>query len=156
MRRLIAVILAAAVLLTGCCPCRPTLKDAILGTYESILRFFGKLQLTPSVFLIGDRDSDDDYTGSYIAFVNGRSGQDVVFGGISTENRSLKITVDIDSEDGSVNVQLRSGDTTKALEIGVNKTDVSGESYITVEYNDFKGKVKIISEAATAKKSPCK
>lgn len=151
MKKIICIIIAAALLFTGCCRCRcseyrPNLKDILLGTYENTLNFLGRLRLTSPPLLIGSREREDAYAGSYIAIPDGESGSDTVFGGISLKTRKLKVSVDIKTLGGSAAVYMTNGGEEAKLAPGEYDVETNGMFYISVKYSGFRGRVEILSE----------
>lgn len=112
----------------------------------------GQTQITDSKDLIGNREVFiDDYAGLYEAACEEDSGRDVIFGGASTEERTLYVSGNIKTESGSASVRIRLNKEVMVLtpdENGNFETKLSLESggnYIMVLYEEFTGTVELRS-----------
>ena len=130
-----------------------SVKDALVGTYGSLVDAAGSWALTPDRSLQGERiRGEDDYTGTYEADYEDYSGTELLFGG-TTLNREAGNTVELscslDIEEGEAAVFLcsgsedpvillsESGDYESTLTVG------SGSTYIGVWGEGASGSVSI-------------
>ena len=153
MKRFLLGIGLLCVLLS-CCACRIT-NDTLRDTrrfLEHAISGFGYSQLTPEQDLIGWRilDESDHYTGFYQSECEGQTGRDVIFGGASFGDRTLRITGKVSAESGSA--LLRIGMNEEVLEIPLTEDTFetecnleSGGNYIMICYQDFTGHVEMSS-----------
>ena len=90
-----------------------TVKEAILGTYESLVDTAGSWALMPEGSLQGERiPGEDDYTGTYAADYEDFSGTELLFGGTTLDRESgdtVEVTCSLAIEGGEAAVFLRSG-----------------------------------------------
>lgn len=127
-------------------------KEFILSRYESFVSALGHAALTPEFLLEGERSfGEDGYVGGYCAELKGKTGEETVFGGTSTEARRLRLLVYIKTESGSAKVKLIKGEKTETVYTDVfGGAEISaeffgGSNYIAVDYESFVGSVSIIS-----------
>ena len=143
--RVIGLVLAAALFMSAH-GCAQITKEAVLGVYEGAISIMGGIAVTPDIFLIGERDNIDGYTGSYTAECTRKTGTDVIFGGTSTKERNVTVTAVISSESGTATVTVSSGGKLRILVPDGNgvieeTVTLNGSSSITVGYDGFSGKV---------------
>lgn len=124
----------------------------ILNAYEKFIIACGKTQVTDDNQLIGKRTlTADTYVGTYVATCENASGRDVVFGGGSLKQRTIKVTGDINMQSGKVTLSVRLGEKKEVIPIKENGSfnvilDLEGGgNYIMLDYEDFKGTVNIYS-----------
>ena len=113
----------------------------------------GEVRLTKGAKLIGQRQTgNDDYTGTYHAECDDKTGQEVLFGGGSIRRRQLKVSGTLKTQSGNATVQIKTGKDTTQLtpnEDGTFETTVSlttGGSYVVVVYDHFVGEVEVSAE----------
>lgn len=127
-------------------------SDEIQAFFSNLAEDLGSSQITDDDKLIGQRVTDDAYTGTYQSDCSGNTGRDVIFGGGSIEERTLYISGAVKAESGSAIVRTRLNDEVIELtpdENGIFETELSlasGGNYIMVQYEDFKGTVELSSE----------
>lgn len=125
-------------------------SDEIQAFFSNFAEDFGSSQITDDK-LIGQRVTDDAYTGTYQSNCSGNTGRDVIFGGSSVEERTQYISGVVKAEYGSATVRIRLNDEVIELtpdEAGYFETKlslVSGGNYIMVQYEDFTGTVELRS-----------
>ena len=119
---------------------------------DNIAGNISQSQITEDKNLIGKRNSQDYYTGQYNAKCENQIGRDVVFGGGSLKEKSIKISGTIKTEKGKATIRVRQNEDVK--EYSVNNDEVfvaelsleNGGNYIMIDYDDFSGTVQISSE----------
>lgn len=128
-------------------------KQSILESYDNALSSLGRYCLTEDDCLIGTRSfAGDDYTGSYSAQYQGQSGREVVFGGTSIEDRSLRISGRVVVSEGSAELCVRLGTAVVLLETGQDGSFDSeirltgGSNYVMLDFENFTGSVEIAVE----------
>lgn len=95
---------------------------------------------------------EDAYAGSYTADCKNNTGRDVIFGGASIEERSIKVYGTVKIESGAAMVRIRLNDDVIELETdgqGFFETELNlstGGNYVMVVYEDFSGTVEMNSE----------
>lgn len=122
--------------------------EVLIKSYSSVIEVLGKSQLTSGFSLIGERyDEEDDYTGCYRCTEDGKSGQDVVYGGCSIKSLKLRISGKINKNSGNVRIFIRNGKNIGEVEADENGSfneEISfdsGDSYILVQYEKFSGDI---------------
>ena len=112
----------------------------------------GETLLTKDAKLAGKRQTgSDDYTGTYLATCEDKTGREVLFGGGSIRRRELKVSGTLKTQSGNVTVQIKTGNDTTQLtpnEDGTFETTVSlttGGSYVVVDYEEFVGQIEVAS-----------
>ena len=129
---------------------KPTAGRVVLDGFAAML---GSLEITEDEDLIGQRSRGrDDYVGGYSADCTGQTGRDVVFGGGSIQERTLRCYGMIAAESGSATVRIRLNEEVVILEPdekGCFDTELhlwSGGNYVMVDYEDFTGTVQMTCE----------
>lgn len=126
-------------------------SDEIRAFFSNLAEYLGSSQITDDDKLIGQRVTDDAYTGTYQSNCSSSTGRDVIFGGGSVEERTLYISGVVKAESGSAIVRIRLNDEVIELtpdEAGYFETKlslVSGGNYIMVQYEDFTGTMELRS-----------
>ena len=127
-------------------------KDAILDTYNSVIKFWGDDSLTSDKELKGKREYGvDHYVGTYNANYDGYTGKEILFGGTSLKRKNsdhITIKIQLDKEDGNIKIINRLGekDVTILEESGEynNTVYIEGMSYyLIVELDNFKGNLQV-------------
>lgn len=154
MKKILAYF-AVLILLGSLAACNLSAKEpeGILNRLDGIVGQIGNSQITSDDALQGIRNNtEDSYTGEYIAECNNETGRDVIFGGGSIEKRCVRIHGHISLKSGKATVRIRMNSIIKELEIDKNGNFetvlnmASGGNYIMVDYKNFSGSVKLISE----------
>lgn len=154
MKRLLAFF-AVLILLGSLVACNLSAEEpeGILNRLDGIVGQIGNSQITSDDALKGIRNNtEDSYTGEYISECNNETGRDVVFGGGSIENRCVRIHGHISLKSGKATVRIRMNSVVNELETDKNgyfETVLnmsSGGNYIMVDYKNFSGSVRLISE----------
>ncbi|WP_343208167.1 hypothetical protein [Anaerolentibacter hominis] len=98
MKKLVPLILLILLLATGCS------KDTVLDGYNQLLNMVGKIALTGSLSLEGEREyGSDRYTGTYQAEYQDFNGTETLFGGTGLsreEGNKLTITCKFTADEG--------------------------------------------------------
>ena len=125
-----------------------TVKEAILGTYESLVDTAGSWALTPEGSLQGERvPGEDDYTGIYAADYEDFSGTELLFGGTTLDRETgdtVEVACSLTIEEGNAAIFLRSG-----AEEPVILLSESGDYSGTIEVGDGSVYLGVWSEGAT-------
>lgn len=154
MKRLFAFF-AALILLGSLAACNLSAEEpeGVLNRLDGIVGQIGNSQITSDESLQGVRNNtEDSYTGGYSAKCDGQTGRDVIFGGGSIQKRSLYIHGHICQKSGKATVRIRMNTVVTELETDENGNFetmlnmTSGGNYIMIDYKNFSGSVKLISE----------
>lgn len=154
MKRLFAFF-AALILLGSLAACNLSAEEpeGVLNRLDGIVGQIGNSQITSDESLQGVRNNtEDSYTGEYSAKCDGQTGRDVIFGGGSIQKRSLHIHGHICQKSGKATVRIRMNTVVTELETDENGNFetmlnmTSGGNYIMIDYKNFSGSVKLISE----------
>ncbi len=132
-----------------------TPKDKIINAYDAFIQSFNGTGLTSTWKLQGKRQYGvDNYVGSYKADYDNYSGSETIFGGTALHRKNgeyinLKITVS--KERGTVNIIAKLGNRELTLINDIGEYEdtiyIDGMSYyLTIQAEDFKGSVDIVSE----------
>ncbi len=147
-----AVVVVLLIAVSGCRMLEFS-KQSILESYDNALSSLGRYCLTEDECLSGSRSfAGDDYTGSYVAQYHGQSGREVVFGGTSIEERSLRISGRVVVSQGSAELCVRLGTAVVLLEPGQDGCFDSevrltgGSNYVVLDYESFTGSVELAVE----------
>ena len=149
---LVCLILCAVLVLSGCAWSRLD-GEKMQERLDGFAAMLGSLEITEDEDLIGQRSRGrDDYVGGYSADCTGQTGRDVVFGGGSIQERTLRCYGMIAAESGSATVCIRLNEEVVILEPdekGCFDTELhlwSGGNYVMVDYEDFTGTVQMTCE----------
>lgn len=154
MKRVLAFF-AALIFLSSLAACNLSGKEpeGVLNRLDGIVGQIGNSQITSDESLQGVRNNtEDSYTGEYSAKCDGQTGRDVIFGGGSIQKCSLYIHGHICQKSGKATVRIRMNTVVTELETDENgnfetKLNMtSGGNYIMIDYKNFSGSVKLISE----------
>ena len=127
-------------------------KDAILDTYNSVIKFWGDDSLTSDKELKGKREYGvDHYVGTYNANYDGYTGKEILFGGTSLKRKDsdhITIKIQLEKEDGNIKIINRLGekDITVLEDTGEYNDTIYIENmsyYLIVELDNFKGNLKV-------------
>ena len=125
----------------------------VVAQVEEWVGELGETRLTKDAKLAGQRQTgSDDYTGTYRAECEDKTGREVLFGGGSIRRRELKVSGTLKTQSGNATVQIKTGKDTTQLtpnEDGTFETTVSlttGGSYVVVVYDHFVGEVEVSVE----------
>ena len=151
MRRAAALIVVICALCACCCGCRLDCAspEGILDRLDRIASSIGRSQLTCTDDLIGSRSCADSYTGQYSADCSSAFGCDVVFGGASVKERTLKISGYVRADSGSASVRVRQNwEVTELTPDAEGRFEAvfalsGGGNYIMVDYDQFSGAVEL-------------
>ncbi len=154
MRRIILVCLTGCLLLhLTACHLEHVSPEQVLGSMENVVSGLGSTQITKDHQLSGRRIlGEDAYVGTYQAHCSGITHRDVIFGGASIQDRSLKVSGDIVTASGSATIRIRLGEEVTELSCDenghfeVNLSLCGGGNYIMAEYQNFTGEVNMVSE----------
>ncbi len=152
MLRLIAAIMAIIMLLSHAGLFPRFNKDTAIRCYDAVISTFGKLALAQP-WLLGEREFSDmsGCYGEYSCDGAGLNGSDFIFGGVSVYERKIKLVAEKETFSGSAELKIMIGGVTKTCDFDKNgrfegEFTLNGSSGVMVEYDDFTGKVTIISE----------
>lgn len=127
--------------------------EGVLNRLDGIVGQIGNSQITSDESLQGVRNNtEDSYTGEYSAKCDGQTGRDVIFGGGSIQKRSLYIHGHICQKSGKATIRIRTNTIITELKTDENGNFetmlnmMSGGNYIMIDYKNFNGSVKLISE----------
>lgn len=154
MKRWIFIAVALCMILgLASCGLKELEPETVYNFIDGIAEEFGQSQLTKDTNLIGKRSaSSDTYTGQYWADCGGSTGRDVVFGGASVKQRTLRVRGHINTESGQAWIRIRMNEEVTELQAdqsGFFETELScnsGGHYIMVCYDAFEGTVEMTSE----------
>lgn len=157
MHRLIKLFLLAfigvAVFALSACELDYMDAEDIYEKLDDIAGTLGRSQLTAEEDLTGMRNSgDDEFTGTYTAECTDKTGRDVIFGGASVKERSVRVRGRVQLTDGRLKVRVRENDEVFHIDLAEDGTFdqtldfSSGGNYIMVEYDDFTGYIELVSE----------
>ncbi len=134
---------------------KESLKDNLIDSFNSWMQSFSKHALTKEKDLQGEKEKGDDaYTGTYTAAYDGFNGKEILFGGTALERENgshLKVTYTLTIEEGTAELYWIAGndeytianasaEDTKAYTIS------SGDHYIALKGDDFRGSLKLTVE----------
>ena len=128
--------------------------EEFLQKLEEAAQWLGQTQLTRDENLLGTRTTSDgdSFVGQYTADCTEATGRDVVFGGASTQARTIRVYGVIETEAGEAKVQIRRNATVEEYEPDEHGglelvLDLSGGgNYIMVCYDSFSGTVELHAE----------
>lgn len=149
---LMLIMLLIIVFSLAGCGCNRTEEGGVIEFLDNVVSAFGSAQLTKDADLIGTRESEDKYTGTYSAECEDITGRDVIFGGGSIEEYKLLLHGNVMANSGKANIRIRLNDSVVMLDIdesGIFETTLrlkSGGNYIMVDYEDFSGDVELVCE----------
>lgn len=113
---LVCLILCAVLVLSGCAWSRLD-GEKMQERLDGFAAMLGSLEITEDEDLIGQRSGGrDDYAGGYSADCTGQNGRDVVFGGGSIQESTLRCYGMIAAESGSATVRIRLNEEVVILE----------------------------------------
>ena len=152
----ITAILLIFIILVSLSACRKQEIDPykVLAKFETIVETLGNSQISKDSDLIGTRDNTDDnkYIGVYTSNCQNETGRDVIFGGASLKDQSLRIFGNIKTDDGTATLRIRLGENIEFPELDDNGNfDFilslnGGGNYIMIDYENFIGSVTLTSE----------
>ena len=151
MKTITVLFAAILVCLLSACQISEKSPERVWGNLDEIAGKIGQSQITTDQELLGSRESEDGYTGSYSAKIVSVSGRDVIFGGGSIKERELVISGTISAESGSAKIRVRQNDevneyeTENTGEFYLELSLYSGGNYIMIDYKDFSGTVEMTS-----------
>lgn len=156
MKKWIA-LLAAVLCLTSFTACSEIDPQKLVSQFDQAVGALGQSQITKDKNLIGTRVTEkDDYTGYYYADCKKKTGRDVVFGGASVENRTVRVFGSVQTTKGTAALRIRLGEDVEYLEVDedgfFDETLLfdGGGNYVMVEYDDFTGEVHLCAEYVNA------
>ncbi|WP_305151939.1 hypothetical protein [uncultured Dubosiella sp.] len=142
MRKL--TLCAAVVLMAGLGGCS---KAEWLETYNAVVETTGTLALDPDGSLVGDRKLENSYQGTYSAFYKDFSGVETIFGGTSTETRTLRIEAVAQGESGNLEIRWQKGDQSEVLGEGESFIQTieceAGTNLIEIDAKHFTGALEL-------------
>ena len=126
-------------------------QDAV-ERFDRFAEWLSQSQITADKNLIGQRNcAKDAYTGEYRAQCRSASGREVIFGGASVKERTLKLSAAIETVSGKATLRIRLGASVKeypADEYDRLETELKlngGGNYIMLCYEDFTGTIVLSS-----------
>ena len=157
MRRLISLLiflpLICFVLLFSSIAFNVVSTQDLVNVFSDVVEIAGKQTLSSNSKLIGERyDKKDDYTGGYKCNADNQSGEDIVYGGCTIDNISVRLKGKVETQAGNVKFRIKMGFDEKLIEADENGfidesiNFTGGSSYIIVEYESFTGSVDITTE----------
>lgn len=154
MKKILAVLLSLAMVCSFSACSSDWDAEEVVSSFDAFAESLGQTQITGDNNLIGERKyaDDDHYTGEYTAECDNADGRDVIFGGASVKERKLKLTVKIAAETGNAVIRIRLGAEVEEYTADENgnfekELDFNGGgNYIMIDYENFKGKVNLLSE----------
>lgn len=157
MHRLIKLFLlafiGAAVFALSACELDYMGAEDIYEKLDDIAGTLGRSQLTAEEDLAGMRNSGvDEFTGTYTAECTDTTGRDVIFGGASVKERSVRVHGWVQFSGGQLKVRVRENDEVLYIDLDDAGTfdqtlDFSGGgNYIMIDYDDFTGYIELVSE----------
>ena len=149
----------------GCSLVNHVDKDKALDAYNGMIQNAGKVTLTKSIFLKGDRKfGADNYIGTYKADYKHFTGTEYLFGGTAIERKNGKhvtITCTFDVTDGTAKLFWHCGSKDPAVLLdGSGKYSdtvelLKGGNYFGITGDDMKGSVKLtIADTRTEENKP--
>lgn len=128
--------------------------QAGLNQLDGVAAMLGSSQITKENDLIGERTYEDQpFTGDYKSQCEQESGRDVIFGGGSVFERTIRLTGWIRTDAGSAKVRVRmNGEVLYPAVAEDGTVDLvlsmkGGGNYIMVDYDGFSGNVKLSATA---------
>lgn len=155
MKKIIAILLIFIILVSlSACKKQEIDPYEVLSKFEIIVETLGNSQITKDSDLIGTRENTDDnkYIGLYTSNCENETGRDVIFGGASTKEQTLRIFGNIKTDEGTAILRIRLGENIEFPEIDENGNfDFilslnGGGNYIMIDYENFIGSVTLTSE----------
>lgn len=160
IRRILTIICILWLLLclSSCVACSSFTRfdphDAV-EHFDRFAEWLSQSQITNDKNLIGQRTrAKDAYTGEYHAQCSSVSGREVIFGGASVKERTLKLSAMIKAASGKATLRIRLGASVKEytadehdrfeMELKLN----GGGNYIMLCYEDFTGTIMLSSAYA--------
>lgn len=156
MKRILSLLLPFSLVFGfSACQKKPVDPQKIVNTYEKFIEACGRTQVSDDKKLVGKRTlKKDAYSGSYLATCQDKSGREVPFGGGSLKERKIQVHGTIQTQGGKCSVWVRLGEEKKELPLDENGNFHAllemegGGNYIILEYEDFKGTVKLYADYA--------
>ncbi|MGN0550127.1 MAG: hypothetical protein ACI4IM_11075 [Acutalibacteraceae bacterium] len=154
MKKIIALLLAVIILFSFTSCIHKDNAELIIGGIDRMVNLFSLSQLTSDRSLIGIRYYHDSNrcTGSYSSTCLSESGRDVIFGGGSVKEKTVRLKAKILTESGTALLRIRLGSEVKEYKVDSNgnfekEFDFQGGgNYIMIDYDNFTGTVELISE----------